>query len=204
VTTEANPDLAKERLQGLELGFDWQPVNEVVISLTAFDNEVENAIANVTIGPNRRQRQNLPAITAQGIEAIVAAKVGQVSLDASLAWTNAKVRGQGLSADLDGNRPAQTPELAASMTLAWTPAPGWRLAGTLRHVSAQFEDDRETDRLAPATTLDAFIALPLLTRLTLIARAENLTDEAVITRNQAGSIDLGAPRTLWLGMRYGF
>jgi outer membrane receptor protein involved in Fe transport len=204
VTTEANADLANERLQGFELGFDWQPVNEVVISLTAFDNEVENAIANVTIGPNRRQRQNLPAIKAQGIEATVAAKVGQVSLDASFAWTNAKVRGQGLSADLDGNRPAQTPELAASMTLAWTPAPGWRLAGTLRHVSAQFEDDRETDRLAPATTLDAFIALPLLARLTLIARAENLTDEAVITRNQAGSIDLGAPRTLWLGMRYGF
>ena len=204
VTTQANADLANERLQGFEIGFDWQPVNEVVIAVTAFDNEVENAIANVTIGPNLRRRANLPAIKAQGIEASVAAKVGAVSLDASLAWTDAEVRGQGTSADLDGNRPAQTPELAASVTLAWTPAPGWRVAGTLRHVSAQFEDDRETDRLAPATTLDAFIAAPLLSRLSLVVRAENLTDEAVITRNQGGSIDLGAPRTLWLGLRYGF
>jgi outer membrane receptor protein involved in Fe transport len=204
VTTQANADLVNERLQGFELGFDWQPVNEVVISVTAFDNEVENAIANVTIGPNLRRRANLPAIKAQGIEASVAAKVGQVSLDASLAWTDAEVRGQGTSADLDGKRPAQTPELAASVTLAWTPAPGWRVAGTLRHVSAQFEDDRETDRLAPATTLDAFIAAPLLPRLSVIARAENLTDEAVITRNQGGSIDLAAPRTVWLGLRYGF
>jgi outer membrane receptor protein involved in Fe transport len=204
VTTQANADLANERLQGFEVGFDWQPVNEVVISVTAFDNEVENAIANVTIGPNLRRRANLPAIKAQGIEASVAAKFGQVSLDASLAWTDAEVRGQGTSADLDGNRPAQTPELAASATLAWTPAPGWRVAGTLRHVSAQFEDDRETDRLAPATTLDAFIAAPLFARLSLVARAENLTDEAVITRNQGGSTDLAAPRTVWLGLRYGF
>jgi outer membrane receptor protein involved in Fe transport len=204
VTTQANADLANERLQGFEFGFDWQPVNEVVISLTAFDNEVENAIANVTIGPNRRQRQNLPAIKAQGIEAIVAAKLGQVSLDASLAWTDAKVRGRGASLALDGNRPAQTPELAASVTLAWTPAPGWRLAGTLRHVAAQFEDDLESDRLPPATTLDAFLAAPLTGRLSLVLRGENLTDEDIVTRNQGGSIDLGVPRTAWLGLRYGF
>jgi hypothetical protein len=37
-----------------------------------------------------------------------------------------------------------------------------------------------------------------------MARAENLTDEDIITRNQGGSIDLGVPRTIWLGLRYGF
>ena len=30
---------------------------------------------------------------------------------------------------------------------------------------------------------------------------ENLTGEEVITRNQGGSQDLGAPRTLWAGFR---
>jgi outer membrane receptor protein involved in Fe transport len=204
VVTEANANLVNERLKGFELGFDWQPVNEVVISLTAFDNKVENAIANVTIGPNLRRRANLPAIDARGIEASVAARFGAVSLDGALAWTDAKVQGEGASRDLDGLRPAQTPEFAATLTLGWEPAPGWRMAGTLRHVSTQFEDDRETDRLAPATTLDAFIAAPLWGRLSLIARAENLTDETIITRNQGGSIDLGVPRTLWLGVRYGF
>ncbi|MBU7581028.1 MAG: TonB-dependent receptor [Porphyrobacter sp.] len=204
VTTEANPDLVNERLRGFEIGFDWQPVNEVVIAVTAFDNEVENAIANVTIAPNLRRRANLPAIKARGIEASVAAKVGQVSLESALAWTDAQVRGAGPSADLDGLRPAQTPEFAATVTLGWEPAPGWRLAGTLRHVSAQFEDDRQSDRLAPATTFDAFLAVPLRGQLALVLRGENLTDAAIITRNQGGSIDLGVPRTLWLGLRYGF
>ncbi|MCM0000763.1 MAG: TonB-dependent receptor [Erythrobacter sp.] len=204
VTTEANANLVNERLRGFEIGFDWQPVNEVVIAVTAFDNEVENAIANVTIAPNLRRRANLPAIKARGIEASVAAKFGTLSLDSALAWTDAEVRGEGPSADLDGLTPAQTPEFAASLTLGWQPAPGWRIAGTLRHVSAQFEDDRQTDRLAPATTLDAFLAAPLWGRLSLTLRAENLTGEEIITRNQGGSIDLGVPRTVWLGLRYGF
>ncbi|MDZ4274460.1 MAG: TonB-dependent receptor [Erythrobacter sp.] len=204
VVTEANAALGNERLEGFEVGLDWQPINQIVLSLTAFDNEVENAIANVTIAPNLRRRENLPAITARGVEASLAAKFGAVTIDGSLAWTDAEVRGERASIDLDGNRPAQTPEFAASVTFGWQPAPGWRVVGTLRHVAAQFEDDREADRLAPATTLDAFLAAPLAGALSLVVRAENLTDETVITRNQGGSIDLGAPRTVWLGLRYGF
>lgn len=204
VTTQANADLASERLRGFEVGLDWQPVPAVVLSLTAFDNRVKNAIANVTIGPNLRRRANLPAIRARGIEASLAAKLGAFTLDSALAWTDAKVRGEGPSAELDGLRPAQTPRLAATMTLGWEPAPGWRVAGTLRHTSAQFEDDRETDRLPPATTLDAFLSAPLTGKLALIVRGENLTGETVVTRNQGGSIDLGTPRTGWIGLRYGF
>jgi outer membrane receptor protein involved in Fe transport len=204
VTTQANAALENERLEGFEIGLEWQPVNALVLSVTAFDNEVENAIANVTIAPNLRRRENLPAITARGIEASLAAKLGTVSLDGSLAWTDAKVRGEGTSAELDGNRPAQTPEFAATLTLGWQPAPGWQVAGTLRHTSAQFEDDREVDSLAPATTIDAFVAAPLVGKLSVVARAENLTDEQIITRNQGGSIDLGVPRTFWFGLRYGF
>jgi hypothetical protein len=34
----------------------------------------------------------------------------------------------------------------------------------------------------------------------LILRGENLTDEDMVTRNQGGSIDLGAPRTIWAGV----
>ncbi|MFO6446233.1 TonB-dependent receptor plug domain-containing protein [Erythrobacter sp. NE805] len=204
VTTEANADLRNERLKGYEVGLDWQPVSAVVIAVTAFDNRVENAIANVTIGPNLRRRANLPAIDARGVEASVAARVGRVSLDGALAWTDAEARGRGLSADLDGKRPAQTPKLAATATLGWEPAAGWRFAGTLRHVAAQFEDDRGTDRLPAATTLDAFLAMPLAEKFSVVVRGENLTGERIVTRNQAGSIDLGTPRTGWIGLRYGF
>lgn len=203
VVTEANAALENERLEGFEIGLGWQPVNAVVLTLTAFDNTVENAIANVTLAPNLRQRQNLPAIDVQGIESGVAAKFGEVSLDASLAWSDASIRGEGASLALDGNRPPQVPEFSASATLAWQPAPGWRLAATARHTGAQFEDDQESDILPATTTLDLFANVPIAGRLSLVARAENLFDEEIVTRNAGGSIDLGVPQTFWFGLRFG-
>jgi hypothetical protein len=54
-----------------------------------------------------------------------------------------------------------------------------------------------------ATTLGLFAQAPLRHGFSLIVRAENLTDATVLTRNQAGSMDLGVPRTLWVGVRLG-
>lgn len=203
VVTQANAALENERLKGFELGFNWQPINAVVLSLTAFDNRVENAIANVTLDENLRQRQNLPAIDARGIESELAMVFGQISFDGSIAYTEATIDGKGASLALDGNRPPQTPELSASATIAWQPEDGWRLAATMRHVGGQFEDDQETARLPAATTLDLFAQVPLGRGLSLVARAENLFDESIVTRNSGGAIDLGVPRTVWLGVRYG-
>ncbi len=201
VVTQANAELENERLEGFEIGLNWQPVNSVVLSLTAFDNRVENAIANVTIAPNLRQRQNLPAIEAQGIEGALSLVLGRVSLDASLAYTDATIAVEGTATALDGNRPPQTPEFSSSATLAWRPADGWRLSGTVRHVGAQFEDDQETDVLPAATTVDLFAQVPLTGRFSLVARAENVFDETIVTRNSRGAIDLGVPQTFWLGVR---
>jgi outer membrane receptor protein involved in Fe transport len=200
VVTQANAALENERLEGFELGFDWQPSEAVSIALTAFDNEVENAIANATLAPNLRQRQNLPAISAQGIEANLSLNLGDVRILGSLAYTDAEVVGSGASLALDGNRPPQTPELAGSLTLAWQPKEGWQLSTTVRHVSEQFESDQETNVLPAATTLDAFVQIPLRKGVSVIARGENLFDEQIVTRNAGGVLDLGVPRTLWLGV----
>jgi outer membrane receptor protein involved in Fe transport len=203
VVTRANPMLGNERLEGFEAGLDFSPSPVLTLALTAFDNRVHHAIANVTIGTNLRERRNVDAIAARGVEASASLRFGAVTLDGSLAWTDARVRAAGSSAQLDGKRPAQTPELAASATLGWRSTGGTALALTLKHIGMQFEDDLETDRLPAATTLDAFAQIPLRAGLALVLRAENLTDRAVQTRNQAGSIDLGAPRTLWAGVRLG-
>ncbi len=201
VTTYANADLKPEKLHGYEAGIEITPAQGLRLALTAFDNKVKDAIANVTLTSTTRERENVDAIRARGLEGTAALALGQVTLDASVSWTDAKVEAYGTQAALDGLRPAQVPKLAASATLAWAPAQGWRLATTLRHIGQQYEDDLETDSLPPATTLDALAQIPLAGPLTLVLRGENLFDERIVTRSDSGSIDLGTPRTLWAGFK---
>ncbi len=200
VTTRANAALANEDLFGFEAGFDLK-LGAFEFQAGAFDNKVRGAIANVTIGTNLRERRNVDAVHSRGIELTAKARVGTLSWDGSLSLIDAKVEASGVSSALDGMRPAQVPVFAMSTTLSWRPGKGWLAALTLRHLSSQFEDDLQSDRLPAQTTLDAVIAVPLSPRASLVLRAENLTDEVIVTRNQAGSIDLGAPRTIWAGLR---
>ena len=204
VTTNANAALGNERLEGFEAGVDWTPLEGVRLALTAFDNEVENAITNVTTGVNVRQRQNIDAIKAQGIEFASQLDFGEIGFDGTLAYTDAEMRGTGAAAALDGLRPAQTPTWAASGTLRWRPADGMIFAATLRHVGLQYEDDQQGDALPAATTVDLFAQVPIVDRLSFVGRVENLFDEEIVTRNQGGSMDLGVPLTVWGGFRYGF
>ena len=90
---------------------------------------------------------------------------------------------------------------AASTTLAWEPLRNALLSKTLRYVSRQYEDDLETDALPGAVTIDGYARFAVTGMLSIVGRVENLFDKNVVTRNAAGSIDLGTPRTLWIGLR---
>jgi outer membrane receptor protein involved in Fe transport len=76
-------------------------------------------------------------------------------------------------------------------------------SATVRYVGKQYEDDLETAPMKPATTVDLVAGLPVGHGVAVIARAENLFNAEVITRNSGGTIDLGTPRTLWIGVKYG-
>ena len=200
ITTQANAALTPEKLKGVEAGFDLTPSPAVTLSATLFYNRLNDGIANVTIGTNLRQRRNVDAIVAKGIELTASARAGDVSIDASYAYSDSSVHAAGLA--FDGLGPAQSPRHAASATLGWSPVSGPSLAATLHYVSGQYEDDLQTDRLRRAVTLDAVANLPLGHGITVSARTENLFDARVVTRNVGGSIDLGTPRTLWIGVKY--
>lgn len=199
VTTRANAVLANEELRGFEGGVDFAAGN-LALSLTAFDNRIRKAIANVTIGPNLRERRNVDAVHSRGLELSADWQWRKLSLHGSLAWSDARIEASGVSVALDGKRPAQTARLSAYAGLSWKPAERWLLGVALRHTGAQFEDDLNLDRLPSATTIDAVAEVPV-GPVTLVLRAENIGGEQVVTRNQAGSLDLGVPRTVWAGLR---
>ncbi|NBC37839.1 TonB-dependent receptor [Novosphingobium sp. FSY-8] len=210
--TNANPALGNELLRGAEAGVEWRPAEALRLSVTAFDNRVAHAIANVTTAQTlttiTRLRQNVDAIRARGLEIEAGVKAGKVTLDGSLALSDAVVRASGAAVGLNGMRPAQTPKVAASLTLGWQPREGLRGAVILRHVGSQYEDDQQVSLMPSATTIGAYVQVPVRAGVSLILRGENLADVAVITRSQPvpgqpNSIDLAAPRTVWAGVRIG-
>ena len=216
--TGSNANLAPERLKGIEAGIDYRPLSTVRIGVTAFWNRLNNAIGNVTAGRGPgvfpevgfvaaggvyRQRQNLDAIVAKGIEAEVHAARGDLRLDASYAYTDARVRASGAAAALDGLRPAQTPAQQLNATVGYAPARGPRLALTGRYVGGQAEDDLGQRSLRDAATVDAVIDVPLGRGLTVSLRGENLTDELIESGISAnGIVDRGTPRTLTVALRF--
>ena len=216
--TAANAGLAPERMKGVEIGTDFQPISALRLSGTLFYNRLEDGIANVTNARDAagncpgigfvaatgacRIRRNLDAVRARGAELDAQLTYGDWDLSASYAYTDARVRGSGPSAALDGLRPAQTPKHQASATLAWSPAADLRAAVTVRYIGAQFEDDQNSRSLADAVTADAVLSVPVRRGISLEARAENAFNARVeATISGANLIERATPRTLWIGVK---
>jgi vitamin B12 transporter len=213
--TAANPDLDPEKLAGAEAGLEYAH-REVRLSLTGFVNRLKDAIANVTLaqgpgvfpgvgfvaaGGTYRERENVDAEKVRGIEASAQWTRGPWLVQAGASWTRARMEATGAAAFLDGLRPAQTPNFAATLAFGWS-QDGKGAQIVVRRTGAQFEDDLNTRTLAPATTVDAFASWPLGRRLEVVGRAENLFDTLVAAGvNGDGSVERATPRTLWIGLR---
>ncbi len=216
--TAANGALELEKLKGFEGGLGLH-AGTATLGLTAFWNQLDGAIANVTLGVGPatfpqvgfvaaggvfRQRLNVDAIGVKGLEVTATVPLGDFRLTASYAYTDARVRASGAALPLNGKRPAQTPEHQGSATFAYMPASGPQGSVSVHYAGAQFEDDLETRQLPKAVTVDGVVSVPLFASVRIVARAENLFDERVVSGLSATGIeDLGTPQTFWLGFTFG-
>jgi vitamin B12 transporter len=215
--TAANAALDPERLTGAEAGLDLTPVGGLTLHATGYWSRLDGAIANVTIanGPGTfpgvgvvsaagvyRQRQNLDAVEARGVEIDARYALRDFSLSASYAFADSRVHGAGPAASLNGLRPAQTAANQASSTLGWHRR-GAGLSLTARYTGPQFEDDQNLRRLTPAVTFDAAVRLPIAAGFGVELRAENLADARVEAGiSGPGVVERASPRTLWIALSY--
>ncbi|MEO8812379.1 MAG: TonB-dependent receptor [Caulobacteraceae bacterium] len=215
--TEANASLSPERLYGAEAGAGGS-VRGVGWDVTGFYNRLDEAIVNVTvaIGPLRdpvagfipaggvlRQRRNVQAVNAWGVEAEASAALGAgFTLRAATSWTHARVEGGNVAPALNGLAPAGTPGLVITGEAAWRLASRLTLTGDLRYESARFDDDQNLRRLAAATTASVRLDWEVTGRVDLFLAANNLTDAAVPTaRTATGVTSYDAPRTVEIGVK---
>lgn len=218
--TGANALLRPESLDGVEIGLDYSPASILDLSGTLFYNRLEDAIANVTVGQGAgffpgigfvptgglaRQRQNLDAIEATGIEFDARAHFAEWSIALSYAFTDAEVESSGASVALDGLRPVQVARHNGSATLAYTRPMGGEAAITVRYVGGRFEDDLNQRPLDDAMTVGARALVPLYGPLKVELRAENIFNARVEAGiSGAGLIERATPQTFWAGLRFAF
>jgi iron complex outermembrane recepter protein len=190
VLTLANDSLGPERLSAVEAGIRTGPLR-----VTLFSMRTDDVIANVTrsITPTliTRQRANLGFSRSRGIEA-------ETDFHIAADW---RVSAGYLFADatLDtGKRTPQVPRNQATLQLAFR-----GLAGVqARWSSVQFDDDLNQFPLHGYVVADAFVAHPIAGGLDATLAIDNLFDRRIETA-ATPVINLGQPRALRVGLRYG-
>jgi outer membrane receptor protein involved in Fe transport len=202
VVTLANPDLEAERLRGVE-GGALVAKGPLSLRLTAFDAEVTDAVANVTVaaapGLVTRQRRNVGRIRSRGLEAEAEMLLGaRGSVAAGYAFTDARVRRFPDAPELEGRSVPQVPRHQGTLQARYESR--WRLGLQARWTGAAWEDDLNLVSLGPALQIDLFAGRRVGSNLEVFVAAENLLDaEVVVARTPVPS--LGAPRLVRGGLR---
>lgn len=214
--TEANPALEPEHLTGVDLGvggaypaWSWDA--------GVFATRLDDAIVNVTLGAGPgtfppgvfvpaggafRQRQNAGRIEATGVEAQARGAFDGLSWRAALNYTDAEVDGGGGAPSLTGRRPAQSARWTATAGASWRMADATRLAADLIYESARFDDDQNSRKLSPATTIDLRLEQTISANLIVYAALDNAFDVNVETAEAADGVEsFGPPRALRVGFR---
>lgn len=215
----ANEALDIERIDGVEARLETN-LDGVSANAVLFYNRLDNAIANVTMGQGPgtfpgvgfvaaggiyRKRQNLDAIVSKGIELDASIDLTRdLTFKLGYAYVDARVKGTGVAAALDGLRPAQVPSHSGNASLSYDDG-DFSASATLRYIGRQFEDDANSLALKDALTADLALGHRIGDKIRVEVRGENLLDAQVQAAiSSTGIIERASPRTVWVGVRWNF
>lgn len=218
--TEANASLEPEKLQGIEAGIGWKPLETFHVSANVFYNKLNDAVANVTVlnGPGiapdgtvvpdggvYRQRRNVDSVSTYGVEIEGAWEITSwLKFSAGYQFSETEVS-EPDSPALDGRQLAQAPAHVLTGALQFQPHPKWQATLQTRYSSPQFEDDLNSQELASYILWDASLTYRIHERLQVTFAMENLFDKTIETGKTAdGIVSIGAPRLFSVRMKWEF
>jgi outer membrane receptor protein involved in Fe transport len=207
VVTNPNDQLGPEKLKGIEGGFDWRAGGSITGRVTGFWNQLDNAVANVTVSslPTliTRRRENVGEIRAKGFETELAVRWSRDwTIRGAYLWSNSEIRRFPPNPSLESRRLPQVPRhrLTASLSYSNRILDAFVLA---RFVGAQFDDDLNLFPLGNFTVLDLHLSKSLHPSVRIYAAAENLFDRRfAVARTPIENI--GAPRMVHAGLKFVF
>ena len=204
--TNANPLLEPETLTGVEGGVLTQ-FSRASVRATAFVNNLDGAIANVTLSQTPaqiiRQRQNSDTIRATGLEVEVDARLtNTLSANGQIVLTSSHFRGSVATPALEGKDVPQVPNWQGGLSLTWADPRILTAATQVRFSGDQWDDDLNTPafQLKKYAVWDATVSRAIVRSVHAFVAVENIFDTEFDTaRTPIRSI--GWPRTVRGGLR---
>jgi outer membrane receptor protein involved in Fe transport len=212
--TLANAELGPERLVGGELGVNVEPLPNLTVRGTWFDNRVKNPVSNVTIlvvgAAITQQRQNLGRTQVRGVQTDVEYRLGSSwRLGAGYLYNDAKVT-EDTRATLVGKFLAQVPQHRGSARVAYTNPRLVSLALGVQVFGRQFDDDLNVRTIGGSTepglpryaVVDFTASRAMVRNFDVFFGVQNLLDEEYFVGTNPTTI--GSPRLVHGGVRVRF
>jgi len=159
ILTQANAELGPERLQGGEVGVNLMATRHMTVRGTWFDNRIKNPVANVTLTPTVRRRQNLGRTRVRGFQADVDYRMGGLRVGGGYLYNVAKVTEYNPTpapaVSIVGNYIAQVPKHRGSFRVSYASAKYATVAFDMQVMGRQYEDDQNALVVPAAALLDA-------------------------------------------------
>ena len=201
IDTLPNPALEPETLTGGEGGvlLTHGPLS---VRATAFTNQLENAVTNVTLIENvLRERQNTDTIRASGVEIEASLRphprwtVGALGVLTRSRFAKAPTQPQ-----IEGNRVPQVPTYQLGGSVTYNDPIGFTGSVQARAFGPQFDDDLNDFELEEYGVVDFSASQQLLRGLNVFVAMENLFDKDYdVGRTPLRTV--GWPRTARVGVR---
>jgi outer membrane receptor protein involved in Fe transport len=215
VRTLANENLGPERLKGGEGGVRVEATRNVSFRSTWYDNRVKNPVANVTIGTNLQQRQNLGRTRIRGWQNDVEARItSHVRVAAGYLLNDAKVTEYNPApppgvtpVNLVGLYLPQVPKHRGSFSVAYLNPRYVNVSLNSTFFGRQFDDDQnvrtkpgETEPgLPPYGILDLSASRNIGRNLDVFFGVQNMLDKEYYV--QFAPTTTGSPRLVNAGIR---
>ena len=205
IVTDANAQLRAEHLQGGEAGLRFVR-QRFMLNGTFFVEHVDDPIANVTQSVTAslitRQRQNIGALRARGIDLDAFLAFRKIQFHTGYEFVNSIVTSFSADPSLVGKRVPQTPAHVFTESLTYFAPRAFTVQVMARASSSQFDDDQNLFVLAPYSTVGLSIARQLRAADLFLA-VSNLFDSRIETA--ATPVTSIAPgRLISAGLRFRF
>ncbi|HEY4676491.1 MAG TPA: TonB-dependent receptor [Candidatus Angelobacter sp.] len=203
VLTLANEELRAEHIQGGEAGIRYVR-RRFLLGASAFQQSVDDPVANVTQATTAalitRQRENLGALRARGVDADLLLLFSHIQMRAGYEYVHSVVSSFSLNPALVGKYVPQVPAHTATVSTTYSAPRNWTLVALARASTRQFDDDLNQFELRPYSVLGISISKKTAL-LTWFASAANILDARVETA-ATPVLNYAAPRVISAGVRF--